>query len=67
MKEISLTEGSIFQKLVRFSLPMIAGNLVLASELRFTVRCKSTPRTRFLLPDSVCCSSSAPTASDFYL
>lgn len=28
MKEINLTEGSIFQKLIRFSLPMIAGNLL---------------------------------------
>lgn len=28
MKEIHLTEGSIFQKLIRFSLPMIAGNLL---------------------------------------
>ena len=28
MKEINLTTGSIFQKLVRFSLPMIAGNLL---------------------------------------
>ena len=28
MKEINLTSGSIFQKLVRFSLPMIAGNLL---------------------------------------
>ena len=28
MKEINLTEGSIFQKLLRFSLPMIAGNLL---------------------------------------
>lgn len=26
--EINLTEGSIFQKLIRFSLPMIAGNLL---------------------------------------
>ena len=28
MKEMNLTEGSIFQKLIRFSLPMIAGNLL---------------------------------------
>lgn len=28
MKEINLTEGSIFHKLIRFSLPMIAGNLL---------------------------------------
>ena len=28
MKEINLTEGSIFQKLIRFFLPMIAGNLL---------------------------------------
>ncbi len=28
MKEINLTDGSIFQKLIRFSLPMIAGNLL---------------------------------------
>lgn len=28
MKEANLTEGSIFQKLIRFSLPMIAGNLL---------------------------------------
>lgn len=28
MKEINLTEGSIFQKLIRFSMPMIAGNLL---------------------------------------
>ncbi len=28
MKEINLTEGSILQKLIRFSLPMIAGNLL---------------------------------------
>ena len=28
MKEINLTEGSIFAKLARFSLPMIAGNLL---------------------------------------
>lgn len=28
MKEVNLTEGSIFQKLIRFSLPMIAGNLL---------------------------------------
>lgn len=28
MKEINLTQGSIFQKLIRFSLPMIAGNLL---------------------------------------
>ena len=28
MKEINLTEGSIFAKLVQFSLPMIAGNLL---------------------------------------
>ena len=28
MKEINLTEGSIFTKLVQFSLPMIAGNLL---------------------------------------
>ena len=28
VKEINLTEGSIFQKLIRFSLPMIAGNLL---------------------------------------
>lgn len=28
MKEINLTEGSIFQKLISFSLPMIAGNLL---------------------------------------
>lgn len=28
MKEINLTEGLIFQKLIRFSLPMIAGNLL---------------------------------------
>ena len=28
LKEVNLTEGSIFQKLIRFSLPMIAGNLL---------------------------------------
>lgn len=28
MKEVNLTEGSIFQKLIRFSMPMIAGNLL---------------------------------------
>ncbi|MGM9600572.1 MAG: MATE family efflux transporter [Faecousia sp.] len=28
MKEVNLTDGSIFQKLIRFSLPMIAGNLL---------------------------------------
>ena len=28
MGEINLTEGSIFKKLVQFSLPMIAGNLL---------------------------------------
>lgn len=28
MREYRLTEGSIFQKLIRFSLPMIAGNLL---------------------------------------
>ena len=28
VKEINLTEGSIFQKLIRFSLPMIAGNFL---------------------------------------
>ena len=28
VKEINLTRGSIFQKLIRFSLPMIAGNLL---------------------------------------
>ena len=28
MKKIDLTEGSIWQKLIRFSLPMIAGNLL---------------------------------------
>ena len=28
MKEVNLTEGSIFQKLIQFSLPMIAGNLL---------------------------------------
>ena len=28
MREVNLTEGSIFQKLIRFSLPMIAGNLL---------------------------------------
>ena len=28
MIEVNLTEGSIFQKLIRFSLPMIAGNLL---------------------------------------
>ena len=28
MKEINLTEGSIFQKLLRFSLPKIVGNLL---------------------------------------
>lgn len=28
MKEVNLTEGSIFHKLVRFSMPMIAGNLL---------------------------------------
>ena len=28
MKEVNLTEGPIFQKLIRFSLPMIAGNLL---------------------------------------
>lgn len=28
MKEVNLTEGSIFRKLIRFSLPMIAGNLL---------------------------------------
>lgn len=28
MKEINLTQGAIFQKLIRFSLPMIAGNLL---------------------------------------
>ncbi|MGM9660350.1 MAG: MATE family efflux transporter [Faecousia sp.] len=28
MREINLTEGSIVQKLIRFSLPMIAGNLL---------------------------------------
>ena len=28
VKELNLTEGSIFQKLIRFSLPMIAGNLL---------------------------------------
>lgn len=28
MKEISLTEGSIFKKLIMFSIPMIAGNLL---------------------------------------
>ena len=28
MKEVNLTEGSIFQRLIRFSLPMIAGNLL---------------------------------------
>lgn len=28
MMEISLTEGQIIQKLIRFSLPMIAGNLL---------------------------------------
>ena len=28
MKEINLTQGEIFQKLMNFSLPMIAGNLL---------------------------------------
>lgn len=28
MKEVNLTEGPIFQKLIKFSLPMIAGNLL---------------------------------------
>lgn len=28
MKEVNLTEGAIFQKLIRFSMPMIAGNLL---------------------------------------
>ena len=28
MKEVNLTEGPIFQKLISFSLPMIAGNLL---------------------------------------
>lgn len=28
MKEVNLTEGPIFQRLIRFSLPMIAGNLL---------------------------------------
>lgn len=28
MKEVNLTEGAIFRKLIRFSLPMIAGNLL---------------------------------------
>lgn len=28
MKEINLTEGSIFKKLITFSIPMIAGNLL---------------------------------------
>lgn len=28
MKELNLTEGPIWQKLIRFSLPMIAGNLL---------------------------------------
>lgn len=28
MKETNLTEGSIFQRLIRFSMPMIAGNLL---------------------------------------
>lgn len=28
MKEINLTEGSVFQKLIKFSFPMIAGNLL---------------------------------------
>lgn len=28
MKDINLTEGSIFKKLLLFSLPMIAGNLL---------------------------------------
>lgn len=28
MREVNLTEGSIFQKLIRFSLPMIVGNLL---------------------------------------
>lgn len=28
MREIHLSEGPIFQKLIRFALPMIAGNLL---------------------------------------
>ena len=28
MKEVNLTEGSIFKRLIRFSLPMIAGNFL---------------------------------------
>ena len=28
MKEVNLTDGPIFKKLIRFSLPMIAGNLL---------------------------------------
>ena len=28
MKEVNLTEGSIFRKLIGFSIPMIAGNLL---------------------------------------
>lgn len=28
MQEVSLTDGPIFQKLIRFSLPMLAGNLL---------------------------------------
>lgn len=28
MKEVNLTEGAIFRKLIGFSLPMIAGNLL---------------------------------------
>ena len=28
MREVNLTEGPIFQRLLRFSLPMIAGNLL---------------------------------------
>lgn len=28
VKEVNLTEGSIFQRLIRFSLPMIVGNLL---------------------------------------
>ena len=28
MKEVNLTEGPIFQNIIKFSLPMIAGNLL---------------------------------------
>ena len=43
MKETDLTQGKIFQKLIKFSLPMIAGNLLQQIYNLVDTHCRKMP------------------------